>query len=169
MREYHYFLLTFYIYFIFLTRIKSFSVETFTESNKIIGFMSNKEGTGIYYFTKTQLIEITEPNNKNILISNLNFTDHTEVEWSIQNYGLLIASCTKDHLFELFTIDGELKLSKEYPNINITESSILDKCALGTQGDLGRIIQIFYKEPNGSIKIKYSFFLISDTYEIELY
>ena len=167
--KYHHYFIIFCISLILFIRIQSYTQEIITESNKIIGFMSNKDGTGIYYFTKTQLIEITEPNNKNILISNLNFTDHTEIDWSIQVHGLIIASCTKEHLFELFSIDGELKQSKEYPNTNITESSILDKCALGTQGDIGRIIQIFYKEPSGSIKIKYSYFYISDTFTIDTY
>ena len=117
-----------------------------------------EDHSGIYYFTKTKLINIIPGNNGNTLLSNLLFTDHTKITFSLQSKGILIASYTQQKLFELFSIEEGLIFAKEYPNENITEYSILDKCGLAIRSDFVRIIQIFYKQPDGNIKIKWCYF-----------
>ena len=103
--------------YILLLQIKSIQnfIYSFTEEDEIYSFIPISE-TEFYYFTKTQMKQVSNNGSPVTKATGFKFTDYTDIKLLDKTQPIFISTCTQDNLIEIFDSTGTLKSNKPYPD-----------------------------------------------------
>ncbi len=109
----------FFSLYILLLQIKSIKnfIYSFTEEDEIISIHPISD-TEFYYFTKTELKQISNNGNPVTKATGFKFTEYTDIIMKDKTQLIFISTCTEDNLIEIFDSTGTLLSNKPYPKSN---------------------------------------------------
>ena len=122
--------------------------KQFDQINEII-FIYPITSNNIIYITLTSSYQIENNMNKIIKEDVFNFTQYTRISLYNESDLSIISSCTKNYFIEYTTIDGILKLNRQYDNSY-------------TPNNTTYICPLYYYSSNSRLYIGYSNYLEND-------
>ena len=111
--------------------------KQFDQNNEII-FIYPITSNNIIYITLTSSYQIENNMNKIIKEDVFNFTQYTRISLYNESDLSIISSCTKNYFIEYTTIDGILKLNRQYDN-NYTPNNTTYICPIYYYSSTSRI------------------------------
>ncbi len=155
------FLFQFIILIIISKSILTFSTYQINENEIIVSLLSNKNSE-IYYFTETKGVEIKKDGTKNIILTNLNLTQYSQVTFINKEKEILISVCTKENLYEIFYIDGRIITTYKYDETKITSKTIFTSCSV-VSNEFINVIGV-YGKVNNEIPFRYILLELDENY-----